>query len=412
MAPVVPAGQPRGRPAGPRKLRPVQPRQFAVDLITDPVAGDDLHRALAWARSQPVPPEAAVLGMPARVIARFDMLKELFADDARFPGGRSYKFMVEPAVGPTFISMDGDDHDRMRRLTTPAFRSQAVSQWIDDQLVPLAHEIVDRFAAHGRADLVASFAAVLPLWAISRKLGLPMGSEDRQRAWTAALLSHPVNPAAAETARHEVSEFLAPILADRRVHGGTDVLSHLLAHQDDGVGLTDDEIVNHIRLLYVVGAATTADGLSNLLFLVLRQPELVARGREGSKECERLVVESLRYEPPVAVLPRIIAETGVIAGTELQAGSIALCAIAGANRDTEVFIDPDLFDPDRDQRGTLTFGFGSKFCPGSYLARRQMTAALHVIVSRLPNLTVVDATEPSGGILRSCRRLVATWDPV
>ncbi|HUI03703.1 MAG TPA: cytochrome P450 [Acidimicrobiales bacterium] len=390
----------------------MQPRQFGVDLIADPVAGDELHRALAWARAQPVPPEAVVLGMPARVIARFDALKTLFADHLSFPGGTSYKFMVEPAVGPTFISMDGDDHDRMRRLTTPAFRSQAVSQWIDDQLVPLAHEIVDRFAPEGRADLVVSFASVLPLWAISRKLGLPMGSEERQRAWTAALLSHPVNPAAAEAARREVLEFLAPIIAERRAGGGSDVLSHLMAHRDEGVGLSDDEIVNHIRLLYVVGAATTADGLSNLLFHVLRRPELVARARQGTQECERLVVEALRYEPPVAVLPRIIAEAGVVAGTELPAGSIALCAIAGANRDAEVFADPDRFDPDRDQRGTLTFGFGSKFCPGSYLARRQMTAALSVLVSRLPNLTVVEASEPVGGILRSCRRLVATWDAV
>ena len=395
-----------------RRLPSVESKQFTVDLIADPVAGDVLHRELAWARSQSVPPLANLLGMPARVMARFDMLKELFADNARFPGGTSYKFMVEPAVGPTFISMDGDEHDRMRRLTTPAFRSQAVSQWIDEQLVPLAHEIVDRFAAQGHADLVASFSDVVPLWAISRKLGLPMGSEERQRAWTAALLSHPVNPAAAAVARQEVFKFLSPILEDRRTQGGADVLSHLLAHRDEGVGLTDDEVINHVRLLYVVGAATTSDGLSSLLFHVLRRPELLARARQGSKECERLVVESLRFEPPVAVLPRVIADAGVIAGTELPAGSVALCAIAGANRDPEIFTDPDRFDPDRDQRGTLTFGFGSKFCPGSYLARRQMTTALDVLVSRLPNLSVVEAAEPTGGILRSCRRLVATWKPM
>ncbi len=382
---------------------------FTVDLVDDPVAGDRLHRLLAAARAAPEPPETTMLGMRARVLAQFDMLKAFFADDERFPGGASYRFMVEPAVGPTFISMDGAEHDRYRRLATPAFRSQRVTRWVDDALVPLAHEIVDRFAARGEADLVASFTSVLPLWAISRKLGLPMGSEDRQRAWTAALLSHPVAPARAAVAKREVSEFLAPIIDERRRAPGDDVLSHLLTHEHDGARMSDDEIINHIRLLYVVGAATTSDALSSLLYHVLTRPELLERARCGTAECERIVVESLRFEPPVAVLPRVVAADAVVGTTELPAGSIVLAAIAGANRDPDVFPEPDRFDPDRELRDTLTFGFGTKFCPGSHLARRQMTIALHVLATRLGNLVLIDADEPSGGILRSCRRLHAAW---
>src|SRR5271165_6388571 len=137
---------------------------------------------------------------------------------------------------------------------------------------------------------------------------------------------------------------------------------------------------------------------------------MLARAADGLETCGRLVVESLRYEPPVAVLPRIVANTGIVGETELPAGSLVLCAIAGANRDPEVFPDPGRFDPDQDLRETLTFGFGSKFCPGSHLARRQMTVALHVLVSRLPDLRLIEATEPVGGILRSCRQLRVTWD--
>jgi len=257
---------------------------------------------------------------------------------------------------------------------------------------------------------VTAFSSVLPLWAISRKLGLPMGSEDRQRAWTAALLSHPVDPAGAARAKQEVFDFLAPILEQRRHEPGDDVLSHLLEHEHDGRRMTDEEVINHIRLLYVVGAATTSDGLSSLLYHVLTRPEVLERAAEGPEMCERLVLESLRYEPPVSVLPRVVAQAGVVHGTELPAGSLVLCAIAGANRDPDVFPDPERFDPDRDLHETLTFGFGSKFCPGSHLARRQMTVALHVLISRLPNLELVEASEPTGGILRSCRHLTATWD--
>ncbi len=384
--------------------------RLSVDLVADPVPGEELHRLLAEARTSSGIPEASLLGIPARVIARFAALKAFFADNERFPGGATYQFMVEPAVGPTFISMDGAEHDQFRRLATPAFRSRLVTRWVDDELVPLAHEIIDGFMGQGEADLVRAYSSVLPLMAISRRLGLPIGSEDRQRAWTAALLSHPVDPSGAARAKQEVFEFLAPILEQRRRRPGDDVLSHLLEHEHEGSRMTDDEIINHIRLLYVVGAATTSDGLSSLLYHVLSRPELVERAGEGPEMCERLVLESLRYEPPVSVLPRLVANAAVIDGTDLPAGSIVLCAIAGANRDPEVFPVPDRFDPDRDLRETLTFGFGSKFCPGSHLARRQMTVALQVLTSRLPNLQLVDASEPTGGILRSCRHIRATWD--
>jgi cytochrome P450 len=382
----------------------------SVDLVTDPVPGEQLHRLLAEARSTSMIPGANLLGMPARVIARFDTLKAFFADSVQLPGGATYQFMVEPAVGPTFISMDGIEHDRYRRLATPAFRSRLVTRWVDDELVPLAHEIIDRFADLGEADLVTSFSSVLPLWAISRRLGLPMGSEERQRVWTAALLSHPLDPDGAARAKREVFEFLAPILGQRRREPGDDVLSHLLEHEHDGIRMTDEEIINHIRLLYVVGAATTSDGLSSLLYHVLTRPEMLKRAAEGPEMCERLVLESLRYEPPVSVLPRFVADASVIDDTEFPAGSLVLCAIAGANRDPAVFPHPDRFDPDRDLRETLTFGYGSKFCPGSHLARRQMTVALHVLMSRLANLELVESTEPTGGILRSCRHLRATWN--
>jgi len=385
---------------------------FPADLVVDAVPGDALHRMLAAAREAAEPPTASLLGMPALVVARFADLKAFFGDSEQFPGGASYQFMVEPAVGPTFISMDGPDHDRARRLATPAFRSQGITRWVDESLVPLAHEIIDRFEHQGEADLVTAFSSVLPLWAISRKLGLPMGSEHRQRGWTAALLSHPVDPARSEIAKQEVFKFLAPILNERRRNPGDDVLSHLLMHEHDSDRMSDIEIINHIRLLYVVGAATTSDGLSSLLYHILNRPELLERARSGPQDCEALVVESLRYEPPVSVLPRIATRAGMIGRAEIPAGSLVLCAIAGANRDPAVFDDPNTFDPDRDQRETLSFGFGEKFCPGAHLARHQMTAALSVLVTRLTNLVLTDGAEPAGGILRSSPRLRARWDAV
>ncbi|MBM3673982.1 MAG: cytochrome P450 [Actinobacteria bacterium] len=383
-----------------------------VDLVADRLPGRELHDVLATARETDGLARVSLLGAPGLAITRHAELKAFFADDAQFPGGESYQFMVEPAVGRTFISMDGDEHDAYRRLATPAFRSRRVSTWVDDDLVPLAHEIVDRFAARGEADLVVELTQVLPLWAISRKLGLPMGSEERQRVWTRALLAQPADPDGAARARAEVTAFLAPIVTARRDAPGDDVLSHLLGHEHEGLRMTDEEVVSHIRLLYVVGAATTSDGLSSLLFHLLSRPALLDRARQEPDLRPRVVAESLRYDPPVCTLPRLAPTGGTIGSSEVAPGTLVLCAIASANRDPRVFPDPDRFDPDRDHTEMLTFGFGQKYCPGAHLGRSEIAAALDVVLERLPNLRLVDATEPAGAIMRSVDRLQVAWDPI
>jgi cytochrome P450 len=98
-----------------------------------------------------------------------------------------------------------------------------------------------------------------------------------------------------------------------------------------------------------------------------------------------------------------------VGGVPIPKGGILLAAIASANRDETVFAEPDRFDPDREQGELLTFGFGSKFCPGSHLARRQLLAALDVVLERLPDLRLVDADPPSGAILRRTEHLEVAW---
>jgi len=377
-----------------------------LDLGTAVLAGDELHLAMRQAReSGPVVP-TRFLGTEAYLLTTFAAVREFLVDDEQFPGGVVYRYATRPSVGSTFIDLDGAEHHRVRQLATPAFRSRAVRRFVDDELTPLAEEVLDRMLAAGGDDLADGFVQVLPFWSISRKLGLPIGTEERQRAWALALLSHPIDPEGARRAATEVTEFLRPTLAERRAAPRDDVVSRLLTAQVDGVGLTDEQVASHVRLLYAVGATTTSDGLGTLLRRVLTEPGLWARLRADRSLLPAVVHESLRTEPPVALLPRLAVDGGSVAGVELPPGALVLCGIAAANRDPEVFGEPDRFDPERPETEVLTFGFGSKFCPGSHLARQQLVAATDVLLERIGDVEVIDAPEPTGPVLRRVERLV------
>jgi len=384
-----------------------------VDIAFDPLPGSALHDVLRSLRAEhgDVAP-VRFYGMPAFAILSWDSLREFFASNEEFPGGEVYKYQLEQTVGRTFISMDGVDHDVYRRLVTPAFRSRAAIRFVDEELTPLAHELLDGLVASGHADLVEQFTNRLPFWAISRKLGLPEGYEDRQREWALAILSEPSNPEGARRAADELSEVIAPVVAARRQRPGTDVISKLVTSEFQGVRLSDEEVHSHVRLLFAVGATTTSDALSNLLWTLLHRPEILNRLRATPELRPAAVRELLRWEPPVPLLPRMAAKDGMIAGVSIPAGSMILAGIASANRDPERFDQPDVFDIDRPDSDVLTFGFGVKFCPGTHMAKQQLLAALDVLLERLPDLRLAgdDAgAVPSGCNLRSVSSLRCEW---
>ncbi len=389
-------------------MTPLAPH-LDLDLGLAPLLGDDLHLAMAAARTAGPIVRLTFYGQPAYLLTRFSALKEFLLDQAGHPGGVIYQFQVEQHVGRTFISMDGPDHDTYRQLATPAFRSRATARFIDRELTPLAHEVLDRLAPAGQGDLASGYAQVLPFWAISRKLGLPFGSEERQRALALALLSYPRDPDGALAAAAELTDFLRPVVEERRAEPRDDVISRLLTHEHNGVRFTDDDVFAHVRLLYAVGATTTSDGLSTALHTLLTRPGLLDLVSDQPELLPRVVHESLRCEPPVSTLPRVSALGGGIAGVDVEPGSIVLCGLAAANRDPAAFEDPDRFDPHRPETEILTFGFGAKFCPGMHLARQQILAALEVVLDRLPGLEVVAADPPTGGVLRRTERIEARW---
>jgi cytochrome P450 len=388
----------------------------SIDFAIDELPGQELHDALAAFRRRGPVTRARFLGLPAWIITGHAALAEAFRDTRRFPPHLMYRIGIEGAVGRTFISMDEPDHQVFRRLATPAFRSRAVASYEREGLESLAHELVDRFVersdASAEADLVEAFAARFPYLVITRLLGLPREREDEFHAWALALLRFRNDPESAAQAGRELTAFLAPVVEARRRDPRNDVISELAHAEVEGRALSDEEIYSHVRLLFPTGGETTHGTLGNLIYALLTQGDAWERVRDDPTRAQGAVEEVLRWESSIAVLPRMSCGDPVdFHGAEIAADSWVLFAIAGANRDPEVFAAPDRYDIERPCDRALTFGPGPKSCPGLHLARKNLTVAIQVLAERLPDLRLLDeqSAVPRRSVLRSPDVLRVRW---
>ncbi len=374
------------------------------DFALDEMPGDELHARLRSYRERgPIGP-AHFLGIPCFVITEYEALSEAFRDEHAFPGHRMYEHSFEPAIGKSFISNpDATDHLRYRRLTTPAFRSRAITNYANEGLAALANELVDEIGERGEFDPVSEFTARFPYLVITRMLGLPRDREEDFHAWALALLSFRDQPERSIEAREAFSEFLSPVVEERRREPRNDVISELVQAEVEGRRLTDDEIFSHIRLLFPTGGETTHGSLGNLIYALLTHDGQWQNLVRNPGRIDAAVEEGLRWETPIAVLPRISRSEPIeFRGTAIPADSWVLFAAAGANRDPKIFVDPDRFDPGREQPPNLVFGRGAKSCPGSHLAKKNMAVAIEVLTRRIPDLELVDpdASVPKRTVLR------------
>lgn len=248
------------------------------------------------------------------------------------------------------------------------------------------------------------FTARFPYLVISRLLGLPRDREDEFHDWAIALFAFRGGPARALEAKKSLTEFLLPLLEERRRRPQNDVLSELLRAEVEGQRLSDEQVLSHIRLLFPTGGETTHGALSNLLAALFLHDGAWQRLVRDPQKIPAAVAEGLRFDTSIAVLPRLTrSEPARFRGVDFPADTWVLFAIAGANPDPAVVADPDRFDLDRTQPPNLTFGRGAKSCPGMHLARRNMAVALETLTRRMPDLELVDreAALPRKTVLRA-----------
>jgi cytochrome P450 len=297
-----------------------------------------------------------------------------------------YDQIMGPVMGRTILELGGAEHRASRALVSPSFRSALLQRWRSELVEVVVHELIDRFALRGRAELVREFTFAFPVQVIARILGLPRSDYPRFQRLSIELLNVVYSWDAGIAASRALKAYFGEVLADRRRAPQDDLVSTLAESEIDGTRLTDDEIFAFLLLILPAGVETTYRSSGNLLVALLSQPTLLEALRADRGLVRGAIEEGLRWEPPISSVVRLAVRDCALGGVEIPSGTTVNVSVAAANRDPAHYPDPDRFDPTRKHITHLTFGGGPHLCLGMHLARMETTMALNALLDRLPEL--------------------------
>lgn len=310
----------------------------------------------------------------------------------------SEKTQIEPLhkffAAKSLIHSDPPVHTRLRKLVAKSFTSNVVAP-LAARVREIVDERLDVAAERGRMEIVADIALPVPTTIIAEMLGVPVSDRDQFVAWTEGILGvlGASNPsietlAAAQTGYLSLGDYLRDLIRERTARlraGGDDDLLTMMARAEDGMQLSEEEMVNSCVTILVGGFETTTSLITNAIYLLLSNPDQLADLRSHPELAADAAEEALRCESPLQVVPRRIAKSIEIADATLGVGETAFLMLGAANRDPERFELPDRFDIRRKNKHAA-FGFGIHFCVGNPLARLEAPIVIRSIVERFPNL--------------------------
>jgi cytochrome P450 len=365
-----------------REQAPVHQSPFGIWLL---FRYDDVRRLL---RDQTLSVEDA----NARPNAMSEMVREVAGDRA-------------DRGSFAMLNRDAPDHTRLRRLVSKVFTPRAVER-LRPRIDALVHETLDQAAARGEMDVIADLAFPLPFTVISEMLGMPEVDHERLRTWSGLLVRtlEPINDPdvvrAIGEAGDAMRDLLTGVVAQKRRRPADDLLSALIAAEDQGDVLSDEELLDQVMLLYIAGHETTVNLIGNGTLALLRHPDQLALLRGDRALVRAAVDELLRFDSPVQMSRRITTADIEVGGHTIEAGSFVALVLASANRDASRW-GPTADSVDLRRAGAdehLSFGGGSHHCLGASLARLEGAAALDGLVRRFDRIELAAAPEWNGRI--------------
>jgi pulcherriminic acid synthase len=362
-------------------------------------------------------------------LSRFADVERAYRDSEAF-SNVNYGFQMEPVIGRTVIQMGGHEHAVNRALITPTLRGKYLESFTP-QVESNAVSMIDKFRHRGEVELIEEFTKWYPINVVVDMLDLPLADMPIFHNWYSSLMAFLSNltrdPDIHEwgmRTQKEFPEYMMPVIAERRRHPGTDLISRLTQAETDGETMTDERIKALVGLLFIAGGETTDKAIANCMRHLLDNPEQLAELRADPSLVTNAVAESLRFAPPVQIILRTAVNDIEVAGTLIPGGSTVACVNGAANRDERRFENPDTWNMHRTDltfeqafsgaADHIAFALGRHFCVGSLLAKREMEIAVVKLLEVMPDVRWADGFTPvdAGLFTRAPQELRLQFTPV
>ncbi|MFE5299938.1 cytochrome P450 [Streptomyces sp. NPDC056632] len=398
----------------------------------DPVVTRDPFTPYAAMRETAPLVRVVMNGLPGWMATGHGTVRELLSDP-RLSSGRHHALPEVRQLAPwvfateatglsrSLLLSDPPDHTRLRRMVSRAFTPRRIEA-LRPRTEEICAELLAAFLPRGEADLIDEFAVELPMLVIAELLGVPVEDRHDFRHWSVTAASEPSDPAEALAAYRSIRDYIDDLIPRKRAHNarhgaGADLLSALIALQDDGDQLDDAELRSTAANLLIAGHETTTNLIGTGILALLQRPERLAELLADPALIEPAIEEFLRFDAPVGVVNiRFALEELKVGGIMVRPGEAVLLSAGASGRDPEVFDAPDELDFHRENvKQHMGFGHGIHYCLGAPLARMEASVAFRALLGQCHGLALA---VPEDGLqwrrsvqLHGLRHLPVTFTP-
>ncbi len=324
-------------------------------------------------------------------VTRYEDVEQILLDHQRFSnwgagaGDRVY------TRDRSMLDLDPPDHTRLRSLVSKAFTPRSVTA-LKPRIKEIVDELLDGVDGERRFDLIDSFAFPLPVIVIAEMLGVPAQDLEQFKEWSNDIVVS-LEPVQTREQRErfrrseqELYEYFEGIIEQRRQDPQDDLVSALLAAEEEGDRLSHGELLATLLLLLVAGNETTRNLIGNGMLALLRNPEELNRLKEQPELIDSAIDELLRYDSPVQLDGRTLVEDVEMGGKRMRAGQQVVAVVGAANRDPAAFTEPNRLDIGRQEKSHISFGRGIHHCLGASLAKLEGKIAFASLLERFSTI--------------------------